>query len=133
MLWLKRWVEPSLPKEAILIDVVYPAARLAHGRSLRLLLTMVCSLQNGLRELHTEFWKVHTVVDEGGEVLHKTPNSREKLSYTYLMALFVLHYPKLMTILSSEDSAHLPYVERYENSDWTSYYMSVICQFLWSH
>lgn len=35
MLWFKRCVMPSPPKEAIAIDVVYPAVLLAHGQSLR--------------------------------------------------------------------------------------------------
>lgn len=48
----------SLPKEAIAIDVVYPAKLLTHGQSLGLLPAIVCSLQNDLRELHTEFCKV---------------------------------------------------------------------------
>lgn len=61
MLWFKRCVVPSLPKEAIAIDVVYPTVLLAHSRSLRLLPTMFCSLYD-LRELHSKFSKVETFV-----------------------------------------------------------------------
>lgn len=123
---------------SIAIDFVYPAVLLAHDQSLRLLPAMICSLQNGLRELHTKFYKVQTVINDKGEVSYKTSNPRVELPYTYLMAWFVLHCPNLMTASSSKDSAHLPYVERYENSpyveryensDWTSYYMSVIHYF----
>lgn len=38
-----------------------------------------------------------------------------------------------MTTSSSKDFAHLPYVKRYENSDWTSYNMSIIRRFLQSN
>lgn len=34
---------------------------------------------------------------------------------------------------TSEESACLPYVERYENSDWTSYFISTIRIILRSH
>lgn len=68
MLWLKQCVVPSLPKAVIAIDVVYLAMLLAHDRSLGLLLAMVCNLLNGLRELHYEFSKVETLVNDEGRL-----------------------------------------------------------------
>lgn len=90
---------------------------------------MVYSLQNSSREPHTEFRKVETHVNDEGEVTYKTPNPRVKLSYTYLIAWFILHYPNLMTTPTSEEPSRLPYVGRYDNSDWISYYMSAIRRF----
>lgn len=70
MLWLKRCVMPSLTKEAIAIDVVYPAVHLPYDRSLGLLLLMVCSLLNGLREFHTKVNKVElSLVMKGAEYI----------------------------------------------------------------
>lgn len=63
-----------LPKEAIVIDIVYPVVLLAHGQSLGLLSAMVYSLLNSLRELHTEFNKVETIVNHERETIYKTPN-----------------------------------------------------------
>lgn len=48
------------------------------------------------------------------------------------MDWLILHYPSLIAH-TLEDPAFLPYVHRYENSDWTSYYMSSVCKALWSH
>lgn len=56
MLWLKQCIVPSLPKDAIAIEVVYPVVFLAYGRPLKLLPSMVSKLQNELRELATEFY-----------------------------------------------------------------------------
>lgn len=71
---------PSLPKEAIAIDVVYPAiVLLAHSRSLKLLPTMICSLLNDLRELHSKFNKVETFINNEGETIYKTLNPRVEL------------------------------------------------------
>lgn len=79
MLWLKKCIVPHLPKEAITIDIVYKAVLLTHGCSLGLLLAKVCNLLNGLRELHYEFSKGETIVNNKGETIYKTPNL--ELSY----------------------------------------------------
>jgi len=67
MLWLKKCMVPTLPHEAISIDVVYPKVLLAHGRPLGLLPAMVSCIQSGLRLLTTQFCNVETEVDECGE------------------------------------------------------------------
>lgn len=117
---------PSLPKEAIAIDVMYLAVLLAHGRSLGLLPVIICSLLNGLRELYTEFTKVKTVVNDKGKTIYKTPNPRVKLAYTYVIVWLVLHCASLMMAPIFEDPASLPYVQRHEHSDWMNYYISAI-------
>ena len=44
MLWLKRCVIPTLPHEAIVTNMVYPAVLLAYGKSIALLLAMVAGI-----------------------------------------------------------------------------------------
>ena len=51
MLWLKRCVVPTLPREVIITDVVYPAVLLAYGKSIAHLPAMVAGIQSGLRAL----------------------------------------------------------------------------------
>lgn len=133
MLWLKKGIVPSLPKEAIAIDMVYPAVLLTYGQSFGHLPDMICSLLNGLRELHTEFSEVETIVNNEGKTIYKTPNSPIELLYMYLMIWLTLYCPSLMTALTSEDPTYLLFVEQYENSDWTSHYMSAIRKILHSH
>lgn len=55
MLWLKRCVIPSLPHDAIAIEVVYSVILLAHGKPLGLLLAIVCKIQSDFWKLGTEF------------------------------------------------------------------------------
>jgi len=94
MLWLKRCVVPTLPHEVIVVDVVYPAVLLAHGKSIALFPAMVAGIQSGLRALAKSFCQVevivdaedHSVTDSNGRPLVKTPNPRVELPYTYLMA-----------------------------------------------
>jgi hypothetical protein len=99
MLWLKKCVVPTLPHEAISMDVVYPAVMLACGRPIGLLPAMVSCLQSGLRVLTTAFCRTEEadLVDCDGMPLKKTPVPRVELPYTYLMAWFMLHCPALMT------------------------------------
>lgn len=133
MLWLKWCIVTSLPKEAIAIDVEYPAVLLAHCRSLWLFPAIVFSLLNSLRELHSKFSKVEAFVNDEGETVSKTPNPQVELPYTYMMVWFVLHCLSLMMAPNSEESASLPYVKRHENSDWMSYYISTIPKTHQSH
>lgn len=49
---------------------------LAHGQSLGLLPATICSVQNGLKELHTEICKIKANVDDEEEVTYKMPNPR---------------------------------------------------------
>lgn len=58
MLWMKRCVILSAPKEATAIGVVYLVVLLAHGRSLSLLQIMVYGIQNGLGVMTQQFWNV---------------------------------------------------------------------------
>jgi len=66
MLWLKRCVVPMLPHEVIVADVVYPAALLAHGKSIAILLAMVAGIQSRLWALMKNFCQVETIVDAKG-------------------------------------------------------------------
>ena len=94
MLWLKRYVVPTLLHEVIVADVMYPTILLAHGKSIALLLTMVAGIQSGLRGLAKRFCQVEATVDSehhpgndsNGCPLVKTPSPRVKLPCTYLMA-----------------------------------------------
>ena len=60
---------------------------------------MVGCIQSGLRALTKIFCKVEALVDDEGNVLidqngdpeAKMPNLRVKLSYTYLVAWYVMH------------------------------------------
>lgn len=133
MLWLKRCFVPWLLKEVIAINVVYPTVLLGHGRSLELLPIMVCNILNGLRELHIEFAKVKTIVNTEEETIYKSLNPRVELLYMYMMAWLVLYYPNLMTAPTFENPTSLSYMQRYENFDWTSYYMSLIRKALWNY
>ena len=69
MLWLKKCVGPTLPHEAITINVVYPAILLAHGRPLGLLPAMVSCIQSGLRVLTTQFCNMVDELDDTGKVV----------------------------------------------------------------
>lgn len=92
-MWLKRCALPSLTKDAIAKDMVYPAVLLTYG----LLPAVVCRLPNGLHELTIEFCQVKKIIDEQREEEIKTPNPRVEMPYTYLIAWLVIHCPKLMT------------------------------------
>lgn len=72
---------------------------------------MVCSLLNGLRELHTKFSKMETLVNDEGEIVYKTLNPQVELPYTYLMAWFVFYCLSLMIAPTFEEPACLSYVE----------------------
>jgi len=121
MLWLKRCVVPTLPHEVIIADVVYPAVLLAYGRSIALLPAMVAEIQSGLRALTQSLCKVEAIVDSAsrpevdseGRLRVKTPNPWVELSYTYLMAWYVMHCPSLMTLVSRSEG-FVPFVQRLE-------------------
>ena len=49
MLWLKRFVMPTLLHEAIITDVVYPAVLLMYDRTLSMLPAMVGCIQSGVQ------------------------------------------------------------------------------------
>ena len=71
------------------------------------------------------FYKVEAPVDDEGNVLIdqnddpklKVPNPRVELSYTYLVAWYVMHYPSLMmTVHTSED--FVPFLRKLKHSTW---------------
>ena len=139
MLWLKQYVVLTQPYGVIIADVVYPAVLLAYGWSLGLLPVMIGCLQIGLRVLCRSFCNVvveedregNVTIGPDGEPRMKTPNSRIELSYTYLMAWYVMHYPSLMSaVQSSEDS--ISFVQRLECSTWNGWYKLIIWQILQS-
>ena len=120
MLWLKQCVVPTLSHEVIVADVVYPTIFLAHGKSISLLLAMVAGIQSGLRALMKSFCQVEAIVDakgnpvkdSNGYPLVKTPSLRVELSYTYLMAWYVMHCPLLMTAVSTSEG-FAPFVQQF--------------------
>jgi len=101
MLWLKRCVVPTLPHEVIVTDVMYLAVLLAHRKSIALLSVMVAGIQSRLRALTKSFYQVEAIVDAKGDpvkdsnahLLVKTHSLRVELSYTYLMAWYMMHCP----------------------------------------
>lgn len=97
MLWLKRCVIPTTPKENLLVGVVYPAVLLAHGHPLSFLSEIVYGIQNGLRVLTEKFCKAKEVYNKDGSIRTKTSNSQIELPYTYLMTWFMLHCSTLMS------------------------------------
>jgi len=113
MLWLKRFVLPTLPYEVIITDVVYPAVLLAHGKSTSLLPVMVAGIQRGLRALAKSLCQVEAIVASQGRPIIdsevKTPNPKVELPYTYLMAWYVMHCPSLMTVVSPSEG-FIPFV-----------------------
>lgn len=58
MLQLKHYIVPTLPRDAIDVESIYPAVLLAHCRPLGLLPTMVSCLQSGLQEMFFQFCNV---------------------------------------------------------------------------
>ena len=101
MLWLKRYVVPTLSHEVIVADVVNLAVLLTYGKSIALLPAMVAGIQSGLQALVKSLCQVEAivdsqsrpVVDSEGRPKVKTPNPRIKLPYTYLMTWYVMHCP----------------------------------------
>jgi len=53
--WLKKYVVPFPLHDRILSLVLFPAVQLAHDKPIRLLPTMVCCIQRGLRALTKVF------------------------------------------------------------------------------
>jgi len=139
MLWLKRCIVPTLPHEVIVADVVYLAVLLTYGQYLGLLPAMVGCLQSGLRVLCQSFYNVvaeedredNVVVGSDGEPRMKIPNPRIELPYTYLMALYIMHYSSLMSALQSSKDSML-FVQQLERSTCNGWYMLMIRQILQS-
>ena len=69
MLWLKRYVVPTLPYEVIVADVVYPTVLLAHEKSISLLPAMVAGIQSGLRVLTKSLCQVEVVDSQGRQMV----------------------------------------------------------------
>ena len=96
MLWLKRCVVPTLPHEVIVVDVVYLAFLLEHGKSISFLQAMVAGIQSGLQVLTKSLCQVEAIVDsQGRQVVDsegwpevKTSNPRVEHPYTWLMAWY---------------------------------------------
>lgn len=132
MLLLKRCIMPSLSKDAIAIEVVYPRVLLTHEKPLGLPHTMVCKLQNVLCKLVTDFCWVKKPKAKGGDlgdvVQVKSSNPRLEMLYAYFMAWFMMHCPKLMTFPSIEGSDRPPRVEQHEKCNWKNYYVQAICK-----
>ena len=53
--WLKRYVVPSPSSDVVLPTILLPVVRLVHGRSLGLLLRILCCIQRGLHALTETF------------------------------------------------------------------------------
>ena len=87
LVWLKRCMVPSPSSDVVLPTVLLPAIRLVHGRSLGLLLVMVCCIQRDLRALMEAFCRPSAMKRGKRTILPRDgPNPRITLSYTYLMA-----------------------------------------------
>jgi len=90
-------------------------------------------IQSGLRALTKTFCKVEALVDDDANVLidqHGDPkvkvtNPRVKLSYTYLVAWYVMHCRSLMTVAHTlEDFAS--FLQKLERSTWQHAYIFYI-------
>ena len=118
MLWLKWCVVSTSPYEVIIADIVYPAVLLAYGRPLGSLPTMVGCLHSGLRTLCRSFCNIiveedregNVAIGPDGEPRMKTPNPRVELSYTYLMARYIMHCLSLMSAVQSSENS-IPFVQ----------------------
>lgn len=91
MLWLKRCVVPSLPKDTIAINVVYPAVLLAYRRPFGLLPAMVSNLQTGLRALSIGFLSKDKAngKDEG---IHKSDDTESPCGVTLYLFNGMAHH-----------------------------------------
>jgi hypothetical protein len=126
-------VVPTLPHEAITVDVVYPTVLLAHGRPLGLLPAMVSCIQSGLRSLTTQFCNVivevdgfgEDVLDRNGDPKRITPKPRVELLYTYLVTWYIMHCPALMSAIPSYE-VNVPFVHKLESSTWLVNYSAAI-------
>ena len=58
------------------------------------------------------------VADSEGRPEARTPNPRVELPYTYLIALYVMHCPSLMTAVSPSEG-FVPFVQRLESLIWS--------------
>lgn len=96
ILWLKHYVIPSAPKEALPVSIIYPIVLLTFDHLPGLLPAMACDILSGLRALMTWFLCVKQIQIKDGNKRYETLNPRIGLSYTYLMAWFVLYFPFLM-------------------------------------
>jgi len=130
MLWLKQCVMPTLPHEVIVADVVYPAVLLAFDRGIALLPLMMGCIQSRLQALTKTVCKVKALLDANGNALTdrhdnsevKMLNPRIELSYTYLVAWYVMHCPSLMMVAyTSED--FVPFLQKLERSIWQHTYI----------
>jgi len=75
--WLKRCVVSSPSSDVVLPTVLLPAVRLVHGRSLGLLLAMVCIIQRGFRALTEAFCRPLATKRGKGTILSRDgPNPR---------------------------------------------------------
>jgi len=94
---------------------------------------MVGCIQSRLRALTKIFCKVEALVDDDGNVLidqHgdlevKVPNPRVELSYTYLVAWYVMHCPSLMTAMHTSKD-FMPFFQKLARSSSQHTYMFYI-------
>lgn len=83
-IWLKKCIVPTL--EVIAIGAILPAVHLAHGVHIALVPAVIAIIESRLRQVTTGFLGS----------LSKTPMVR--LTYTYLVAWYIFHFPTLMTL-----------------------------------
>jgi len=68
---------------------------------------------------------INVIIKQDGEPKLKTPNPRVELPYTYLMVLYIMHCPCLISAMhASED--FVSFVQRLERSRWQGWYMYAI-------
>src|SRR3954462_183958 len=114
-IWLAKCIVPT--REAVTVGVLLPAARLACGVRIALVLAIIANIQHGLREVAASYLKDSS----------KPPRAR--LAYTYLVSWYVLHCPALMTPTPSFDPA-TPFVGSVAECSWTLSQRPEIRQFL---
>ena len=71
---------------------------------------MLALCQNYCHVVVEEDKKGSIIVDRDGKPKLKTPNPRVELPYTYLMALYVMHCPSLMSAMQSSEDL-MPFVQ----------------------
>jgi len=59
----------------------------------------------------------NVIVDKNGEPQLKTPNPKVELSYTYLVAWYVMHCPSLMTAVQTSKDI-VSFAQKLERSNW---------------
>ena len=66
------------------------------------------------------------ILNKNGEPKKKTPNPHVELSYTYLVAWYVMDYPALMSAVQESNGNFVPFIQELERSKWQGGYMAAI-------